>query len=406
MRKALHHAQGVVTLLVTGAEPERFLNECAQKGVLFWGAEPVDAVTLRVKLHAGQRRRAEEIAARLMCDTRVESARGLPFFLRSARHRYGFWAGMSLSVLAVLFLSQFVLGVEVHGNETVPTAVILTELRRLGVRPGAFGPALDEAAIAQRALSELPQLSWMAVNLKGTRANILVRERVEKPELEDAKRPADVVAGTTGLVTGVETWNGRAAVKEGDTVVEGDVLLSGWMPVEPPEYSGLTGLGGRCVRAEGRVEARTWRTLTAVTPAETAVKHLTGREKTRYSLCLWGKEVNFFRNSGISFTEYDKISQTRSWTLPGGVTLPIFLRKETVREVELFSAPAEEEGTLALLERCLEGRLEALIGEGEILSSRVSRGQRGGVWTLSLLAECREEIGRTVEWPPIQTDGA
>ena len=42
------------------------------------------------------------------------------------------------------FLSRFLLVVEVTGNETVPTAVILSQLRRVGVRPGAYGPAISE----------------------------------------------------------------------------------------------------------------------------------------------------------------------------------------------------------------------------------------------------------------------
>lgn len=400
MGRVLHHVRGSVTLRVTGADPERFLNACARRGVCFWGAEPVDPVTLQVRVHADQCRQAEEIARRLMCETERERAEGVPFLLRRARRRYGFWAGMVLSLLTALLLSQFVLDIRVEGNETVPTAVILSRLRREGLRAGAFGPGLDEAAIAQQVLAGMPELAWMAVNLNGTRANVLVRERVEKPELEDAKRPADVVAGVTGLVTHLEVWNGKAAVQVGDMAVEGDVLISGWVPVEPPAYSGLTDLGGRAVRAEGRAEGRTWRTLRAVMPAETMIKSSTGREKHRFSLCIFGKRLNFYQNSGISFAEYDKITQIKTLTLPGGVTLPITLQRETIREVELFSAPVDPDGAAALLEARLDERLAARLGEGEVLTREVSRREEDGLVEVRLLAECREELGRTVEWPP------
>lgn len=399
MERLTHAAQGVVTLTVTGAYPERFLNECARQGVLFWGAEPVDAVTLRVKVHAKDRRRAEGVAGRLLCDVRADSVAGAPFFLARLRRRYALLFGLALALAAVTFLSQFVLTVEVVGNQTVPTAVILSELRRAGVRPGAFGPALNEAEIAQKALLELKDLSWMAVNLYGTRAQVLVRERRPKPELEDTRRPADVVAGATGLIAHLETWSGEALVAEGDTVVEGDVVISGWVPIEPPPYSEVGDLGGRAVRAEGLVVARTWRTLTASMPLETWVKEPTGREKVRLSLEVLGKRVNFYGKGGISFPEYDKITQVHALTLPGDCRLPLSLTVESFREVELLSCPIDRAGAAQVLEADLRERLEKLVNGGEVVSCEVSAVEDGGVLTVRLLAECREEIGRTVEWP-------
>ena len=399
MNRWTHKAQGIVTLTVTGVEPERFLNECARRGINFWGAEPVDPVTIRVKVHAHQRRQAEAIAARLMCEVTADSTLGAPFFLLRLSRRYGLLVGMAGCILTTLLLSQFILSVRVEGNPTVPTAVILSELRRLGVRPGAFGPGLDEGAIAQQALVALEELSWMAINLSGTRANVLVRERVEKPELEDARQPADVVAEATGILTHVEAWQGKALFQEGDTVVEGDVVISGWMPIEPPPYSQITDLGGRSVRAEGRVEARTWRTLTAVIPAQAQVKNHTGREKVRFSLCVFGKQLNFYRNSGISFAEYDKITRVYTLTLPGGVELPISLHRQTLRETELLSTQVDREGTTGLLEERLRERLELLVEDGEVVKWETSSVEENGLLKVSLLAECREEIGETVDWP-------
>ena len=76
---------------------------------------------------------------------------------------------------------RFVLVVEVTGNETVPTPVILSQLRRAGVRPGAYGPAIREMEAANDALRGLPELSYLAVNIYGTRAQVVVHEAEEKP---------------------------------------------------------------------------------------------------------------------------------------------------------------------------------------------------------------------------------
>lgn len=403
MKRVLHKAQGVVGLEVVGAYPERFLNALAAENILFWGTESVDQTALRLKIHARDWKRAQALAARLLCEVTVEKREGLPFFLARVRRRYALLVGLCFSAAAVLFFSQFILTVEVEGNETVPTAVILAELRRQGVRPGVFGPALDEGALAQAALLNLKDLSWMAINLRGTRAQVLVRERAPKPPLEDSRIPADVVAEATGIILHFETWNGRALFQEGDTVVAGEVLISGWVPVKVPEYSQITDAGGRAVRSEGRIQARTWRTLTDSLPLETQVKERTGREKRFYALDLLGKRVNFYRNTGISFAEYDKITEVHPLTLPGGRTLPFRLVVETVRETERLSAPIDKEGAARMLEGQLRRRLAALIGaEGEVLKSEVSVVEERGLLTVRLLAECREEIGKTVEWPEQQ----
>ena len=398
MKKTLHRARGVVCLTVTGGWPERFFNACAKQGVRFWGAEPVDEVTVRLYIHERDRRKAQSIGKRLFCQVEESGREGLPRLWQGMRRRYGMLAGLTLCVAAVLVLSRFVLTVEVSGNETVPTAVILSELRRQGVKPGAFAPGLDEAAIAQAALTRLEGLSWMAVNLHGTRAQVLVRESLPRPELDNDRIAADVVADTTGLVTHLETWQGKALVSEGDMVVEGDVVISGWVPFEPPAYSDLPDLGGMEVRAQGRVEARTWRTLTAGLPAEGWVKEPTGREKTLYALTFFGKRINFYRKSGISFGEYDKITQVKPLALPGGIVLPISLTVETVRETEQLSFPLDRDAAGELLKGQLQARLTRWLEEdGEQVTEEFTLGKSGGLLTGTLLAECREEIGKTVE---------
>ncbi len=399
MKQMLHKARGVVVLRVSGAYPERLLNALASQGILFWGTEPVDPTTVRLTLHKGDQKKVQALGERLLFEVTVERREGLPYTLAALRRRYALLAGLCFSLLAVFLFSQFILTVEVEGNETVPTAVILAELRRQGVRPGVFGPSLEEGDIAQRALIHLEDLSWMAINLSGTRAQVLVREKIPKPEME-VSAPADVVAKTTGLLLRVETWQGRPLFQAGETVVEGDVILSGWVPVEVPEYSQITDKGGRAVRAEGRIEARTWRTLTASIPLEMEIKSLTGREKRFYALDLLGKRMNFYGSTGISFDEYDKITQIHPLTLPGGRCLPFGLTVETVREYERLSAPIDPKGTARMLETQLRRRLDLLIGEGEVETCEVSAVEEQGLLTVRLLAQCREEIGKTVEWPP------
>lgn len=399
MQKWANFLRGSVEVEVTGAFPERFINLCAQERIGFWRLEWPKGNVLRFCAARGDKKRLKLLAEKAMCDIVFRRHTGVPAFFSLFRRRYALLIGFALSLCAVAVLSQFILTVEVQGNETVPSRVILEELRRLGVRPGVYGPAIDERQVGNQALLALEDLSWISINLHGTRAQVLVRERTAKPEIVDESVPAHIVAGGSGIVTGLEVLSGQALVEEGDTVLEGEVLISGVVDLPEPQYSEID-LGTLTVRAAGNVYARTWRTLTAVIPLESTVKEYTGAEMSRWSLTFFTHRLQFYKNGGISYDRYDKIQEIHTLTLPGGREMPLTLTRERIREYDLTAAAINAEAGEALLRRRLEKRLTELIadGEGTVVSTQFTAVRRDGLLTVTLTAECSEQIGRTLEF--------
>lgn len=101
----------------------------------------------------------------------------------------------------------------------------------------------------------------MSVNLHGTRAEVLVREKLPTPELRDETTPAHVISAATGIITHMEVLEGQPSFQEGDTVLEGEVLISGVVDLKEPKYATVD--PGSAVHARGNIYARTWRTLEA-----------------------------------------------------------------------------------------------------------------------------------------------
>lgn len=388
--------RGSVRLEVEGAFPERFLNLCAQRGILFWNVEWMETTRLRLTVTRRGSRQAAALGERTLCIVTPAGRKGMPYFLARFRKRYAFWVGMGLSMAAVCVLSSFVLTIEVKGNTNVPTAQILTELRRQGLGIGTFGPGLDERTVGNKVLLQLPQLSWLSINLYGTRAEVLVREAVEAPELVDAQEYGSVVARASGIVTRVEALTGEAVVKVGDTVLEGETLISGTVHLEGPAYSDKPEIGQIQVRASGRVYARTWRTMAAQLPLEAQVKRYTGEETNLWSVTALGRRTDFFGKGGISFDRYDKISHTWTLTLPGGEEMPLAVQRETCRAYELETLAVEPDAAEAMLKERLLEALEEAVGEGEIVSTEFAVETKNGMLTVTLQAECREEIGTFV----------
>ena len=52
-----------------------------------------------------------------------------------------------------------------------------------------------------------------------------VREKLPTPELRDETTPAHVISAATGIITHMEVLEGQPSFQEGDTVLEGEVLI-------------------------------------------------------------------------------------------------------------------------------------------------------------------------------------
>ncbi len=397
MKRLINWLLGYAIIRAEGAFPERLLNLCAQNQLPFWGLCWRDETSFTLKLRMKDFSRLEEYARRAMCTLTVTGRRGGAAAILRWRRRWGFVGGVTLAFLAVTVLSRFVLVVEVTGNENIPAAVILSELQRLGVRPGVYGPGLDRTTLANEALLSLPELSFLSINLYGTRVEVVVREAEPTPDLLDESTPADVVAAADGIILDIHTAAGRAMFSDGDTVAKGEVLISGDVELRKPEGSTYD-LGRLVVHASGEVVARTWRTLEAVTPLTVQAKEYTGREQTTYGVKILWNSVYFPQSSGISYECYDKMTTTTPLTL-FGCELPIACVETLCREYTRCEQSVDPQAARIMLEEELRTRLDAILADsqGEVKRTDFTVREDSGLFIVTMLAECEEQIGKTVE---------
>ena len=156
--------------------------------------------------------------------------------------------------------------------------------------------------------------------------------------------------------------------------------------------------GAMILAGTGKVWARTWRELEASIPLTAQVKEYTGRERTLWSAeILWGT-LEFYGNSSISYEKYDKIAQDHTLTLFGRA-LPFGIRQVTCREYTLTEQEVDADAARAMLEEELLRQLDAILAgsQGQVLRTDFTARQSGGLLTVTMLAECQEQIGVTVE---------
>lgn len=107
---------------------------------------------------------------------RLREKHGISFWLFQNRKRRGLFAGILAAVLVMAFLSRFLWVVRIDGTlEHYTEAQLREQLREYGLREGTLVSELDAASIEQSMMIANDDLAFIAVNLRGSTAEVIVR---------------------------------------------------------------------------------------------------------------------------------------------------------------------------------------------------------------------------------------
>jgi len=392
MKHAVNLLKGQVRGRVESGFPERVLNLCAEYGLGFWDIEWGSAVDFTFTMARRDWKKLRRLTKNIDCDLTAVGWRGAPFLLGRLRRRYALWIGLGLGLLGLLYSSFYIWDFEIEGNEAVSEQEILRALEKYGVGFGTYGYAVNSFELRNYILLEIPELSYIAVNVRGCRAYVQVRECIPAPELVSKREPGNTVAAKDALVTAIQPWDGEKQVLPGTTVKEGQLLISG---VVENDFSGV-----HYLRGMGKVYGRTWYTLRCKVPLTVREKSYSGAETVRRALLLGKNRINLYFHSSQPGSMCDKIVEREKWRLPG-LALPVTMVTERLREYTLVEGQRSEEEAAALADLVLTRRLAAYLreGEGTVRSRHLTTAVEDGMLVVTLEAECEEQIGRVVELP-------
>ena len=395
LKKAVKLLRGSVCVRAKSAYPERMLNLCSARGIEFWDVRWIDDTALSFCVARGDLRALRRAAEGCGAEVSIERTAGTPFFFARLRRRHALFAGGILCAALLLVNSLFIWDFEVTGNETVPTETILHALREHGVHRGTFIYSFRSQDICNRVLPELKDLCWVAVNVRGCKAYVQVRERVRAPERVNESEPTNVIAAKPGLITKVRALDGEKRVLPGTSVQQGQLLIAGVVDTGGTEKPSVT---TRFLAGKGEVWARTWYDLTVRVPLTYEKKVYTGKEKRSHTL-IWGENRLKIgaKGSSICNVDCDKIKNKTQWTLFGLFALPVTWETETLLPYELEIAARSRADAEAQGKDMLETYLAALLGEtGSVTQRRFSTAVEGDTLVVTLSAECEEQIGKEV----------
>lgn len=272
---------GFLRVRLTGLSPERFFNLCRAAGIELWNVSESKG-EYRFSMAAGDFSSCRPLVRKAKVRLSIRKKCGLPFFLHKNRARKLWAAGFASFFLFLYLLSLFVWDIEYQGNLTYTDDQLSHYLETLNVRCGMRKHLISCENLESAIRNEFNGVTWVSLRLSGTRLYVHIKENdvpLTIPQRDES--PCDLKAARGGVITSMVVRNGKAAVKPGDTVEKGQLLVSGKIPITD---DGGTEVDAHYVRADADVVARVSRTEEKSIPLWHIRKEKTGRK--RYGLYL------------------------------------------------------------------------------------------------------------------------
>jgi len=387
--------QGYVAIEVTGTSVERFLNLAAHKGIVMWDVSPISN---GISMHCSIRsfRMLRSCAKKTKCRLKIARRVGAPFLMHRYRRRKILMGGIAFFVLFLYAMSSFVWRIDVEGNDRLSSDKILEFSQNHGLRIGAFKHFVDHREIGRQLLFQFSDIAWADVHTRGTRTTIIISETIPEQPHISRDTPCHIVAAQDGLIISIATASGFPKVRQNDVVRQGDVLVSGILPVQT-EATGQSTI--MFVHAYAEVWAKMYTPIRLVVPMSYTHQVFTGNERSHYTLqWLLGRQgsINLFHGS-IPYTEYDKMV---SYTQPGAsgdYPLPLIWTRVVYREFVPETRHRTVDEAKALANRIItEHIIREFDFEADIIDKQIQFEEQADQLTVSALITTHQRIDKAV----------
>ena len=378
-------AWGIVEAELTSADPPAALAALNNAGIEVYYARQSGALSLCFSVRRSDWRRLRRLTQKRGERLRLCRRSGLYWVWKKLLKRPVLLVGIALIVALTWYLPTRIFFVEIQGNRDVPASLILEKAAQCGIEFGTERRGIRSEQIKNELLQAIPRLQWAGINTYGCRAVISVRERPEQEPDASADAVRSIVADRDGVIRQITVRNGNRVCQVGQAVKAGQVLISGYTDC------------GICIRAscaDGEVLAETSRAVTAVMPANYRHKGEITRQETKYSLLIGKKQINFYKDSGISDTTCDKMYSVKYITLPGGFQLPFAIVTQTVTYYDTAPVLMDEQAGRERIVRFAQQRLMADMAGGQILHRLETVEQTPELFRFHGQYVCLEMIGK------------
>lgn len=250
MLKIYRYIKGYYYTHLYGENTERILNRALSRNVYIWDLKKKSENSVEFFVSKKGFSIIKELSDESNISFEAVQYFGLDKTLKQIKKRQIFFYAGITAVICMLVSSSFIWYIDVPDVSYVSKEEIKQTLYELGIKEGSLRKTIDYKKIVNTLRTKYENLIWADAELQGTRLKISLVPRTHAPQIVEKDVPCDIVAEKNGYITEIIAENGEKRVKPGDTVIKGQVLISGLVPSKT--------VGTRYVHSQGSVIARTW----------------------------------------------------------------------------------------------------------------------------------------------------
>lgn len=307
-----------------------------------------------IKLHS--------IAFRNGGRVKVIKKSGLVFPLLKLRNRWGLFAGALIFVCFICFISGFIWNVEITGNERISEEQIVSFLESNNLYRGAPWRKIDKDRIENLMMASFDDCAWAHINELGTTARIEISETKQKPEVINKNMITNVKAKKDGLIVKTSVTNGWQTAKIGDSVVKGDLLISGIYESEKKK-------GNQFAHASGEFIAKVNEPFSLTVSRKQSYREYK-EERAFKKLVFFSVEIplylSSYENKNAEIKESGEYLKLNNNELPIGL-ITVKEKRYTVKTRELSDSELQ-----SLTEKEIQNKIENEFSDCEIIKKNLS----------------------------------
>lgn len=386
--KLWNYVRGYVIIVVEGYFLEKFINICTHRQIYLWDVKIQNNCTMILKVSINGFKQTRHVAHKSNCRIKIRRKIGLPFILHRYRKRKALFIGLLIFIAILYVLTSFIWTIDIKGNKIIPSQHIIDNLASLGLRTGVPRYGIDVDRIINNMEVLIDDIGWIGISIKGTKAEIQIVERVRMPEIVEKDKPCDIVASNDGIVTDIIVKAGVAAVKQGDTVKKGQVLVSS---IISGKYEGQP---SRLVHSIATIKARTWYEEFETVKNVIINSNRTGKRKKRYSILFFNKRFNLYR-ARVPFEKSEQQQNTKLLSIYRDMQIPIGIIINDYYEIKDVEVTLSDEQAYRLAaDKAIQAATDKLPTGAIVARTDVNFvEQTDGCIVADVVIECIEDIG-------------
>lgn len=288
---------GIIKIEIQSLMPEKFINLLWKNNVHIKNITKVNITTMTMDVNLKDYGKIEEVGKKTETRIKVVGRKGLSFFILRLGRQLTLCGGIVIFIFGLYFLSTFIWNIEISVDKTLTPYEVRQKLYSYGIRPGIPKKKINVYALEDKMSKDNDDIMWVRARIEGAKLKINVVQRVGPPTIEKAETEGNVVAKMDGEVIRVYTTAGTAAVKPGDIVKSGQVLIKGEQGKDGSTYT---------VHANGSVIAKTFYEHIREVPTKVVKNIRTGQKVENIFVHFMGQKI-YLKKSLNKFTSYDKI---------------------------------------------------------------------------------------------------